>query len=470
MDAHPFYIGGQRRTGKTQQSVRDQYTGQDFAAVSLAGPDDAEAAISSALESFGRTSRSSSYERSSVLRKIADALIARREEIAQLITREAGKPITFSRGEVDRAAATFAIASEEANRNGGEILPLDLTPAGKGRTGLVRRVPTGPVLCITPFNFPLNLVAHKLAPAIAVGAPFILKPAPQTPLTALLLAEVLLYAGLDPGAVNVLPTTNEVAEQLVRDDRLSVLSFTGSAAVGWKLKSIAGKKKVLLELGGNAASIVDISADLPHAAQRCALGAFASAGQVCIKVQRIILLRAVADEFQKHFLPLAASTVVGDPKIDTTVCGPLISMRDVERVESWVNESVAGGATILTGGRRDGVFYFPTVLSNVKKGMRVCDEEIFGPVVTIDIVDSFSDAIVLANDSRYGLQAGVFTNDLRNVQYAYQELQVGGVIINDAPTFRVDNMPYGGMKDSGLGREGVRSAMNEMTEPKLLVL
>lgn len=438
--------------------------------VHLAGPEDVESAVNAAVDAFSRTSRSASFERSAILRKIADTLTVRREEFARLITREAGKPITFSRSEVDRAVATFAIASEEVNRNTGEILPLDLTPAGKGRSGYVRRVPVGPVLCITPFNFPLNLVAHKLAPAIAAGAPFVLKPAPQTPLTALLLAEVILQAGLDPGTVNVLPTTNDVAERLVRDDRLSLLSFTGSAAVGWKLKSIAGKKKVLLELGGNAAAIIDTTADLDHAARRCVLGAFASAGQVCIKVQRIILLRTIAEEFLKRFLPLVSATVTGDPNDEATVCGPLISARDADRVESWVNEAVAGGAKIVTGGKRDGVIYHPTVLMDVKKGMKVCDEEVFGPVVTIEIVDSFSDAVMLANDSRYGLQAGVFTNDLRNVRTADEELQVGGVIINDYPTFRVDNMPYGGMKDSGLGREGVRSAMNEMTEQKLLVL
>lgn len=464
-----FYISGEIKSSSETTAIRNPYNNSEIAQVYQANKEQIEQSILSAQQAFKITSQYSSHERSEILHSIVLQLKERKEEFAQLITAEAGKPITFSRAEVDRAISTFDIASEEAKRIAGEVLPLDITAPTKNKQGIVTRFPIGVIACISPFNFPLNLVAHKLAPAIASGNSFILKPPPQAPLTSLLLAEVLLSSGLEKKTINILPTSNENAEMLVTDERIAMLSFTGSAKIGWMLKQKAEKKKVILELGGNAGVIVDKTADLSYAVSRCILGGFGYAGQVCIKVQRIVIHESVYDEFEKEFVEAASKVVVGDPLDEKTIVGPMISESEAMRVESWVNEAVSQGAKVLMGGTRNGIFYRPTVLTNVKPEMKVCSEEIFGPVVTFEKDSTIKEAVDKINNTKYGLQAGIFSNDFRNIQYAYKHLNVGGLIVNEYPTFRVDNMPYGGIKDSGFGREGIKYAIQEMTEPKLLV-
>lgn len=468
-EAKHFYIGGNLTSSSETTVVKNPYTNSEIAYHYLAQKQHIEKAIQSAQEAFQITSQYSSYERSVLLHSIASQLKERKEEFAQLITAEAGKPITFSRAEVDRAVSTFEIASEEAKRINGETLSLDVTAQTKGKRGIVNRLPIGIIACISPFNFPLNLVAHKLAPAIASGNSFILKPPPQAPLTSLLLGEVLLNSGLEKRSINIIPTSNQNAEPLVTDERIAMLSFTGSATVGWMLKQKAGKKKVLLELGGNAGVIVDESADLSYTVARCALGGFGYAGQVCIKVQNIFVHESLYSKFENEFVKTTSNIVVGNPADEKTIVGPMISESEAKRVELWVNEAAGQGAAILTGGKRNGIFYEPTVLANVKASMKVCSEEIFGPVVTLRKFSSIEMAIKEVNSSKYGLQAGIFSNNFNNIQYAYTHLNVGGVIVNDYPTFRVDNMPYGGVKDSGFGREGIKYAIQEMTEPRLMV-
>lgn len=470
MREQKYIVGGEWRSGVESITVRDISSDAELASVHQAGEKDIEDAVVAAGQSFSVTSKYSGFERAKILHAIAGGIRERKEEFAQCITAESGKPITFALAEVDRAVTTFTIAAEESTRMYGEVIPLDISPATKGRRGIVQRFPCGIVLCITPFNFPLNLVAHKIAPAIASGNSFILKPAPQTPLTALLLAEVLLASGLDRRSINVIPASDALAEKLVRDERIAMLSFTGSARVGWSLKSAAGKKKVALELGGNAAVIVHRDADIRAAVARCVVGAFGYAGQVCIKVQRILVQESVAEEFEKAFMEAASNVEVGDPKSENTIVGPMISEREAMRVETWVTEAVEHGAKIVTGGRRNGKFYSPTVLTKVTESMKVCTEEIFGPVATLGKFSDIEEAVGIVNGSKYGLQTGIFTNDHAAIEYAFQHLRVGGVIVNDYPTFRVDSMPYGGVKDSGFGREGVRYAMEEMTDLKLLVL
>lgn len=470
MQEQRFIIGGEWRSGRTTLDVRDPYDNSLLTRVHQAEGADIDDAVASARQAFDVTSRYSSHERSIILKSAADQLEERKEELARTITAESGKPVTLARIEAERAVRTFRIASEETKRIRGENISLDGNPSAPGRRAMLDHMPIGVILCITPFNFPLNLVAHKIAPAIATGNSFILKPAPQTPLSSMLLGEILLRSGLVPSAVNILPMDNGSAERLITDDRIAMLSFTGSAAVGWMLKSRIPKKRTVLELGGNAAAIIDASADLTHAVARCVLGGFGYAGQVCIKVQRIMVHRSIAAEFTEQFLEAVKQIVTGDPKDERTLVGPMISEREAVRVETWVNEAVAGGARILIGGKRSGNFYEPTVLSDIERSMKVCSEELFGPVVTIQTVNDIQEAVALTNDSRYGLQAGIFSNDHRSIQYAYKHLHVGGVIVNDYPTFRTDDMPYGGVKDSGIGREGVRYAMEEMLEKKLLVL
>lgn len=470
MREQKFLIGGEWTSSSNTVTIRNPYRQTAIASLHLAENTQVESALQSALSAYQVTSRYTSFERADILRSIVNQLTKRKEEFAQSITEEAGKPISFSRSEVDRAIATFDIAAEETKRIEGETIPLDLAKGGIGRRGIINYFPIGVILCITPFNFPLNLVAHKIAPAIATGNAFILKPPPQAPLTSLLLGEVLLNSGIDPKTINIIPTSNAVAEQLVSDERIAMLNFTGSAVVGWMLKGKAGKKKVILELGGNAAAIINKDADLTHAVNRCVLGAFGYAGQVCIKVQRMLVHESVADDFEKKFVEATLHVFTGDPANEKTVVGPMISEQEALRVESWVAEAVSNGATLLAGGKRTSNIYSPTVLKNVRSEMKVCSEEVFGPVVTIEKFSTIEEAVEKVNHSRYGLQAGLFTNDFSAIQYCYQQLHVGGLIINDFPTFRVDNMPYGGVKDSGFGREGVRYAMKEMMEKKLLVM
>jgi acyl-CoA reductase-like NAD-dependent aldehyde dehydrogenase len=464
-----FLIGGNPSTSTDVVSITNPFDGTIVGTIYYAQVKDIDDAIRSAKAGYKVTSNYSGFERAQILFSVAASLRNRKEEFAQLITAEAGKPITMSRGEVDRAISTFEIAGEESKRINGEVIQLDVTASTKGRQGMVQRFPMGIIACITPFNFPLNLVAHKIAPAIASGNSFILKPAPQTPLTSLLLGECLLESGLEPQAINIVPCSNEIAESLVTDDRISMLSFTGSAKVGWILKAKAGKKKVVLELGGNAAVIVDSSANIEHAIDRCVLGGFGYGGQVCIKVQRMFIHKNIFKEFEQKFIEKVKTIQSGDPKNETTLVGSLISENESKRIESWVNEAAEAGAKILVGGKRNGSFYEPTVLIDVNSNIKVCSEEIFGPVVTLQEFDSIEEVVEEVNSSRYGLQAGIFSNDFKNIQYAYKHLNVGGVIVNDYPTFRVDNMPYGGVKDSGFGREGIAYAIQEMTEPKLFV-
>jgi acyl-CoA reductase-like NAD-dependent aldehyde dehydrogenase len=466
----PFLIGGQWRQGDTTAPVHEPFTGKVLAEVFQASETDAEAAIQSTANAAKAMGALPAHSRYHLLQRIAGSLYDRREEFARLMTAEAGKPIADARREVTRAVQTFTIAAEEAKRIGGEVIPLDWTPGTDSHVGILRRFPLGPILGITPFNFPLNLVAHKVAPALAAGNPILIKPAPQTPLTALLLGEVALEAGLAPGGLNVLPCANDVAERLVVDPRFKLLSFTGSAPVGWRLKEKSGKKKVVLELGGNAGVIIEPDADLDYAAQRCATGGFGFAGQTCISVQRILVHHSIADLFTTKLLLQVARLRGGDPSDEGTVVGPLIDQKAADRVEQWIAEAVSQGARVLLGGKRMGSVVEATVLSNVTPTMKVSCEEVFGPVVTVTPYRRFEEAIELLNGSEYGLQAGVFTQDVNKVFHAFRHLEVGAVLANEIPTFRADHMPYGGVKDSGLGREGLRDAIEEMTEPRFLVL
>lgn len=410
------------------------------------------------------------HARVAVLDRAARILERRSEEFARRMALEGGKPIRFARGEVARAVVTFDLAASECRRFGGEVLPVDLEPRAEGRLCLSTRVPRGPIAAISPFNFPLNLIVHKLAPAIAIGAPVVLKPPPQCPLTAFELASVLAEAGLPAGTLGVVHCPPETAQRIVEDERMKVLSFTGSDVVGWKLKSIAGKKQVLLELGGNAPCVVDETADLDLAMERIVAGAWAHAGQVCIKVQRVYVHAASFDRFLEEFVRRTRELPCGDPLDERTVVGPLIEPRHVERVLAWIREAVEGGATLHCGGTAEGNVVSPAILTGTVPGMRVCRDEIFGPVTVVERFETFDEALAACNASRFGLQAGVFTRELGRALRAYRELDYGGVMINDVPTFRVDNFPYGGTKDSGVGREGVRYAMEEMTEPKVLVM
>jgi glyceraldehyde-3-phosphate dehydrogenase (NADP+) len=450
--------------------VHDPFTGKVLAEVSQGSEADAEDAIQSTAAATQPMGALPSHARFHLLQRIAGALYDRREEFARIMTGEAGKPITDARREVARAVQTFTIAAEEAKRIPGEVIPLDWTPGMDSHLGILRRVPIGPVLGITPFNFPLNLVAHKVAPALAAGNPILIKPAPQTPLTALLLAEVGLEAGVPPGGLNVLPCDNRVAERLVVDPRFKLLSFTGSAAVGWMLKAKCGKKKVVLELGGNAGVIVEQDADLDFAAQRCASGGFGYAGQTCISVQRIFVHHSVVDLFTTKLLLQVARLKGGDPNDESTVVGPLIDQHAAHRVEEWIGEAVAQGARVLLGGKRMGSVVEATVLTNVTPTMKVSCQEVFGPVVTVTPYRQFDEALQAMNRSEYGLQAGVFTQDVNKAFHAFRHLEVGAVLVNEIPTFRAEHMPYGGVKDSGLGREGLRISIEEMTEPRFLVL
>lgn len=465
-----FFMNGNFYSHGREYVVSSPYDRAPLGVVYEATRDDVETAIQSAVEAFSLTRKMSSYQRASILRKIAGGIRERREEFARTICQEAGKPIKVARIEVDRGIYTFDLAAEEATRIYGEYIPLDTLEATAGRWGLMRRFPVGPVFAITPFNFPLNLVAHKVAPALAAGCPLILKPAPQTPITALMLAEVVHEAGWPDGALAVMPLSNDDAALLVADERIKLLTFTGSAAVGWALKSKAGKKRVTLELGGNAAVIVHSDADLAYAAHRCVVGGFAYGGQTCISVQRILVEGSVFNDFTKLLLEGVHALKSGNPMLEDTDIPPLIRESDAVRATLWVEEAVQAGAKLLTGGKHKGSFVEPTVLTDTTRDMRVNCAEIFAPVVTVEPYDDFRQAVSEVNASVFGLQAGVLTHDARLIQMAFEELEVGGVIVGDVPSFRVDQMPYGGVKESGLGREGLRFSIEDMTEPKLLVM
>jgi acyl-CoA reductase-like NAD-dependent aldehyde dehydrogenase len=467
---HGFLLDGKWIEQGDQVEIHTPYDGSTVGRVFQARREHVDAAIAAAIKAFGTTRRLPAFERQRVLRRVAENIAHRKEEFAHTIALEAGKPIKAARSEVERTIFTFNVAAEESTRIYGEYLPLDWQEFTAGRWGIVRRFPLGPIAGITPFNFPLNLVAHKVAPAIASGCTMVLKPAPQTPLTALLAAEAVQQAGWPDGALNVLPLSNDDAGLLVTDERLKLISFTGSAAVGWDIKRRAGKKKVALELGGNAGVIVHSDADLNYAADRCVTGGFAYAGQSCISVQRILVERSVFDKFRDLLVAGVKKLKTGDPLEESTDVGPLIRESDAIRAADWIHEAVRSGARLLCGGQRNGSVLEPTVLTGTRQDMKVNCQEVFAPVVTIEAYDNFSDVLKQINNSPYGLQAGIFTRDAKLLFSAYEELEVGALMAGDVPTFRIDHMPYGGIKDSGLGREGLRSAIEEMTEPKLLVM
>lgn len=467
---YPFLLNGKFVSEGTAAEVKAPYDGEVIGSVSYGTREHAEQAIAAAERAFATTRRLPAYERQRVLRAIAQSLKERKEELARLLAVEAGKPIKAARVELDRAVFTFQVGAEEATRISGETLPLDLQPAARGRWAILRRFPVGVVSAITPFNFPLNLAAHKLAPAIACGCSIVLKPPPQDPLTTMLLAEIVLQAGLPDGAVNIIPLGNEEASPLVTDERVKVLTFTGSARAGWQLRQRAGHKRVVLELGGNAGCIVHGDADLVHAAERCAAGGFGYAGQSCISVQRICVERPALEKFTALLVENARKLKAGDPLDENTDVGPMISQNDAVRAEEWVHEAVKAGAELLCGGKRRGSLVEPTVLTHTQANMRVNCEEVFAPVVTVEPYDDFEQALRRVNDTPYGLQAGLFTRDARRIFQAFEELEVGGVIAGDIPSFRMDHMPYGGVKESGTGREGLKYSIEDMTERKLLVL
>jgi acyl-CoA reductase-like NAD-dependent aldehyde dehydrogenase len=473
-DARPCWIAGTAEGSAESLTVTNPYDGGVVDRVAVPDGEQVERAVAAAATAASELAVLPAYRRADALRQVADRLRADRAAIAELIVAEGGKPVRWALSEVDRAAGTFGWAAEEARRTGGEMHPLDSDPAGVGRTALVRRVPRGPVLGITPFNFPLNLVAHKVAPALAVGAPIVLKPAPATPLSSLLLGELLAGTGLPAGAVSVLPLPNDRMPGLVADPRLPVVSFTGSARVGWRLRDAVPRKHATLELGGNAAAVVcdDWSrpGDLARAAQRIALFGMYQAGQSCIAVQRVIVTERHHEQLLDELVTAVQALPTGPPTDPATVVGPLIDGAAAARVESTVDDAVRRGARVLTGGRRDGTRYAPTVLVDVPVDAPAYTEEIFGPVVTVTPVPDDEAALAAVNASRYGLHAGVFTHDLRLAFRAYQTLEVGGVVIGDVPSYRADQLPYGGVKDSGVGVEGVRAAMTDLTQDRVLIL
>ncbi len=467
---HPFLLNGKFVSEGKAVEVRAPYNGDVIGTLTYGTRQHAEQAIAAAQRAFSTTRRLPAYERQRVLRAIAQALAERKEEFARVLAVEAGKPIKAARVEVERAIFTFHVAAEEATRITGETLPLDLQPSARGRWAILRHFPIGVVSAITPFNFPLNLAAHKIAPAIACGCTVVLKPPPQDPLTTMMLAEIVQQTGWPDGAVNIVPLSNEDAAPLITDERVKLLTFTGSAKAGWAMRQQAGHKRVVLELGGNAGCIVHGDADLAYAAERCVAGGFGYAGQSCISVQRILVERPAFEQFTAMIVAGAKKLKTGDPLEETTDVGPMIRESDAQRAEQWVKEAVDGGAKLLCGGHRQGSLFEPTVLTHTQPTMRVNCEEVFAPVVTVEPYDSFDDALRRVNDTPYGLQAGLFTRDARLIFKAFEELEVGGVIAGDIPSFRMDHMPYGGMKESGTGREGLKYAIEDMTERKLLVM
>lgn len=466
----PFWLAGRPATGDAELTVTNPHDGRTVAVCSVPTADQVEEAVAAAAAVRKRAAALPIHVRAEALAHVARRLAERADEIAHLITAENGKPIFWARGEVNRAISTFRFAAEETRRLSGETVRLDTEAASAGRLAYVSRVPHGPVLGITPFNFPLNLVAHKVAPAIAVGAPIIVKPAPATPVSSLVLGEILAETDLPEGMFSVLPVPNDRAASLVEDPRLPVVSFTGSAPVGYAIMDQVPRKHVTLELGGNAAAVVLADADLDWAASRVALFSNYQAGQSCIAVQRVIVEESVHDDFVARLVPAVEALVTGDPADEKTQVGPLVSDEAAERVEQWVDEAVSAGARLLTGGTRDGATIAPTVLTDVPADAKVCREEIFGPVMVVQSVSGVDEAFATVNDSKYGLQAGVFTRDLDVAFRANRELEVGGVIIGDVPSYRADQMPYGGVKDSGVGREGIRSAIADLTYEKVMVL
>ena len=470
MTDYPFLLAGELARGTDWWEIRSPWSGDLVGRAALAGPAEVEAAIAAAVAGAPAAAAMPTHARAGLLDRLAAAVADCREELARLLAAEAGKPLAAARTELDRTIFVFRQGAEEARRIRGEVMPMDLMPHGEKRWGLTRRFPLAPIAAITPFNFPLLLAAHKIAPAIACGATMVLKPPPQDPLSTLALARLLHEAGCPPGMVSVLPCTNEAAAPLIDDPRIRMLSFTGSARVGWMFRERAAMKKVALELGGNAAAIVEPDADLDHAVKRCIFGGYTYSGQSCISVQRVLVHERAYDAFVERYTAAVAALRTGDPLAEGTDVGPMIDQANAERAAAWIEEAKQAGASVPVGGGRRGAVLEPAVLLDTTSEMRVNREELFAPATTVRRYADFDQALAIANDSPYGLQAGVFTHDLRRIWRAFEMLEVGGVIVNDVSGFRVDHMPYGGVKQSGLGREGVRFAIEEMTEVRLLVL
>jgi acyl-CoA reductase-like NAD-dependent aldehyde dehydrogenase len=469
-DVYPLYVCNQARQPNADLEVTDKFTGEIAFRVAQADAATILEGIAGTVEATEPMARMASYERQAVLQHCVERFKQRFDELAFALCVEAGKPIKDSEGEVGRLIDTFRIAAEESVRMTGEVQPLDISPRAHGYQGIWKRVPIGPCSFISPFNFPLNLAAHKIAPALAVGCPFIVKPASRTPLGTIIIGEILAETDLPRGAFSILPAHRDGADLFTTDERLKLLSFTGSPGVGWDLKAKAGKKKVVLELGGNAAVIIDRDADLDDALERVIFGAFYQSGQSCIGVQRILIHDEVYDRFRDMLVARTKTLVAGDPKDRETFVGPMISEGEAKRLDSWIQEAVGKGATLLCGGKRDGAMLEATLLENVGRETKLNVEEAFGPVAFLIRFTRFDEALEIVNDSKFGLQAGIFTRDLFQMFDAWDRLDVGGVVINDVPSYRVDNMPYGGVKESGLGREGVRFAMEDMTEIRNLVI
>ncbi len=468
MNERKLFLAGRWHATGDLTEVRSPYDGAVVARVHRGGTHEMDEAIGAAQEAFEVTRSMPVWERTAILTRMADGLTRRRDALVRMLALEAGKPVKAGRAEVDRAVFTFGVAAEEARRIGGEVLPMDWAPWGAGKIGIIRRFPIGPIAGIVPFNFPLNLTAHKIAPCIASGNTMVVKPASQTPSTALALAEIAEEAGLPAGALSVVPAPAGAARPLVEDDRIRLLTFTGSAEVGWELKRRAGRKKVALELGGNAAAIVHHDADLKRAAERITAGGYGYAGQSCISVQRVLAHRSVHDRLMETLVPMVEALAVGDPLDETTDVGPMITEADAARAESWIREAVEAGARLVTGGGRDGAVLAPALLDGVAPSMKVSCREVFAPVVGVTVYDTLDEAFDMVNDSDYGLQAGIFTRDAPSVWKAFERLEVGGVMVDDVPTYRIDHQPYGGVKGSGLGREGLKYAIEEMTEIRIL--
>ena len=469
-DTYPLYLNNKASQPNTDLEVTDKFTGEVAFRTALATPDIIDKAIAGAVHATEPMARMGSYERKAVLEHCVTRFRERFDELAYALCVEAGKPIKDSEGEVTRLIDTFQIAAEEATRMYGEVMPLDISERAKGYQSIWKRYPIGPCSFISPFNFPLNLAAHKVAPAIAVGCPFVMKPASKTPLGALIIGEILAETDLPEGAFSILPASRDGSDLFTEDERLKLLSFTGSPVVGWALKAKSGKKKVVLELGGNAAVIVDRDADLDDALERIIFGAFYQSGQSCIGVQRIIIHEDVYEAFRDMLVEKTRMLVAGDPKDRDTFIGPMISDGEAQRLKGWIDEAVAGGATLLAGGGCTGNMLEATLLEGVHQDAAALNEEAFGPLAILQKFSDFDEALAEVNRSTFGLQAGIFTRDLFKMFDAWDRLEVGGVVINDVPSYRVDNMPYGGVKDSGLGREGVKFAMEDMTEIRNLVI
>ena len=470
METYPIILGGVKKQTEEIVSVRFPFTGEVYAQVCQAGTSDLKAAVTEAVKGFESTKKLSSGARARILTNLADEIHRRGDELADVLVMEGGKTRKFAVSEVARAELTVSTSAEEAKRIYGEIIPLDWSDDTDGRTGFLQRFPLGPVVGIVPFNFPLNLACHKLAPAIAAGNSIIIKPASSTPISSLLLGDMALAAGMPPAAISVVPCAGARAEQLVRDPRVAYLSFTGSCTVGWHLREIAGRKKVGLELGGNAAVILHEDANLDYAAQRIATGGFINAGQVCISVQRVLIHRPVYERAVEKILAAVKALNVGDPRDQVTDVGPMIDRIKAEDAYRKVQEAIKQGARILTGGTLEGTMFAPTVIVDTNSIMRVNKEEVFAPVISLTPYDDFPEAIRNANAGEFGLQVGIFTQNINRAMQAFADMYVGGVILNDIPTFRVDQMPYGGAKGSGIGREGPRYAIEEMSVLRLMVI